>query len=40
MAANAVSYAWSAAVLWEMAHARYFATKADEQELHDLMGGL
>ncbi|KAH6977074.1 hypothetical protein BKA56DRAFT_673936 [Ilyonectria sp. MPI-CAGE-AT-0026] len=40
MAANAVSYTWSAAVLWEMAHARYFATKADEQELHDLMGGL
>ncbi|KAH6999865.1 hypothetical protein EDB80DRAFT_884206 [Ilyonectria destructans] len=40
MAANAVSYTWSATVLWEMAHARYSATKADEQELHDLMGGL
>ncbi|KAF7543447.1 hypothetical protein G7Z17_g10727 [Cylindrodendrum hubeiense] len=40
MVANALADIWSAAVLWERVHARYFATKGDEQELHDLMGGL
>ncbi|KAK7420185.1 hypothetical protein QQZ08_010541 [Neonectria magnoliae] len=39
-ATNALACMWSAAVLWEKVHARYFAAKADEQELHDLMGGL
>ncbi|KPM43367.1 hypothetical protein AK830_g3166 [Neonectria ditissima] len=39
-AANVFACMWYTTVLWEKVHARYFAAKADEQELHDLMGGL
>ncbi|KAH7133275.1 hypothetical protein B0J13DRAFT_626281 [Dactylonectria estremocensis] len=40
MAASTLGHGWSVAVLWELMNARYFAAKADEEELHDLMGGL
>ena len=39
-AASTLGHGWSVTVLWELMNARYFAVKADEQELHDLMGGL
>jgi hypothetical protein len=38
--ANGLAYLWSTTVLCEMLHHRYSEIKADEQELHDLMGGL
>ncbi|GJN70533.1 hypothetical protein VFPFJ_08973 [Purpureocillium lilacinum] len=40
LAANALAYVWSTTVMVEMLHARYTHVKAEEQELHDLLGGL
>ncbi|KAJ6443054.1 NADH-cytochrome b5 reductase [Purpureocillium lavendulum] len=40
LAANALAYTWSTTVMGEMLHARYMDGKAEEQELHDLLGGL
>ncbi|KAI9171843.1 hypothetical protein HJFPF1_01334 [Paramyrothecium foliicola] len=38
--ANGLAYLWSTTVMCEMLQARYVQVKTDEQELHDLMGGL
>lgn len=38
--ANALAYLWSITVLCETLHARYVGCNAEEQELHDLIGGL
>ncbi|POR35791.1 Uncharacterized protein TPAR_03994 [Tolypocladium paradoxum] len=40
LVANALAHVWSTTVMCEMLHARYVDVKADEQELHDLLGGL
>lgn len=37
---NALAYVWSTTVMCEMLHSRYIEVKTDEQELHDLLGGL
>ncbi|PHH90915.1 hypothetical protein CDD83_2292 [Cordyceps sp. RAO-2017] len=38
LAANGLACLWSATVLGEALHARYTAVRAEEQELHDLLG--
>lgn len=40
LTANALAYIWSTTVMCEMLHVRYVAGNTEEQELHDLMGGL
>ncbi len=40
LVANALAFVWSTTVMCEMLHASYMHVKSDEQELHDLMGGL
>ncbi|KJZ77527.1 hypothetical protein HIM_03251 [Hirsutella minnesotensis 3608] len=39
LAVNAVACVWCVTVAFEMLHGRYTAVDADEQELHDLLGG-
>lgn len=40
MLANAAACVWTASVQWRSVRARLMAVKTEEQELHDLMGGM
>jgi hypothetical protein len=40
LVANGLAYTWSITLMCETLHSRYTGVKTDDQELHDLMGGL